>query len=174
MVMRYIRNLILSIILISCSVLSCIEKKCQNIPVGSLSCDAGFESFSDAISDSKNHTELRSDIWMNHSGNYKITDSIAYDSVFRYRPFGDLNFNEWILVGIVKLTSPGSELVYKTIACLNKSEQKIKLKVSYSLYDQCRGSGIDDILLSIWIRVPRSYINYQIGYDLVDINPFPK
>jgi hypothetical protein len=164
--------MILLLLLILCTVLCSLDKKCQNIAVGSVSCDPDYETYSDATPISDN--AVNSDIWMNHEGNYRITDTIVYNSVFWKKPYENLNFDDWIVIGIIKLTNPGSELIYKTKVCINSSAQKLKLKVSYSLYDQCRGSGIDNHLLSIWLKLPKSFASYDIEYDLRDVNPFPK
>jgi hypothetical protein len=150
---------------------SCIlEKKCRNIAVGSIGCDAGFETYSDAIPLSDN--SITSDIWINHEGNYKITDTAAYNKVFWKKPYDNLNFDDWIVIGIIKRTNSGKELVYKTKVCVNRTAQKLVLTVRYSLYDQCRGSGIDEHLLSIWVKLPKSFNSYDIKYDIVDVNPY--
>ncbi len=147
------------------------RKECRNIEVPDIRCDNHYD---DA------EAQILYKPWgsvfldSGSSKNIFIADSATYDSVFfNRRPFGDINFNDQFIIGIFRLTNEGFEVHVKAKLCIHTKENKLKLKVKYSVYDQCAGSNISKKPVSVWVILPIKYVDYDIIYDIEDINPWP-
>lgn len=152
------------VLVISAALQTGCEKKCSNVTLNIILCDDGYENLNEKIYFLDEIIE-RTD--------YKVIDSILYDSIFSYsKPLGNIDFNTHFIIGVSRMTNPGDGITKKAVICENAVDQKLKLKVAYSLTGQCKGSEISNKNINVWAVLPIKYKNYTIEYEVIDINPF--
>jgi len=166
---KQLRYFVLIIVLLT-AYASC-RKECRNIEVPDIKCDKRYNEVQAEIL-----YRPFGDIYLNPEPpkNIYIADSATYDSIFfNKRPFGNLNFNDQFIIGFLKLSNAGFEVHVKAKVCEHEKENKLKLKVKYSVYSQCAGSNISPKPITVWAILPIKYVNYNIEYEIEDINPGP-
>ena len=155
--------IILAILQLAC------RKECRDIAVDKISCDKHYDATGSTIYYSQR-------LWgvFSNQENLVILDSSTYDSIFHdSKPFDDLNFDEDFLIGIFRTANDGSDVDVKACVCENTKQNKLKLNVKYSVFNQCAGSSLLPQAFIVWAVVPIKYQNYTIEYGVKDINPFP-
>lgn len=161
----------LFLLVVTLFVSSSCAKHCRNIAVPDIDCDKHYDEAQAEIL-----YEPSADTYFNYDDppiNFFITDSITYDSIFNNnRPLGNINFDEQFIIGIYRITNEGFEVHKKAKVCAYEKENKLKLKVKFSVYSQCAGSNISHKPMTVWAILPIKYVNYNIEYEVIDINPW--
>jgi len=155
----------LALIFVSC------KKECRNKKIKNVEAEEGEAVLTDGRFYSHPGTTFADSI--GSPAHFIITDSTGYELTFKNtKPFGTLDFRSHMIVGIRKSTNKTSTIQQNQNIFVNDSQLKLKLKVNYVLSDQCKGSGIHSYPLNVFAIIPIRYKNYQIYFDVVDLNPY--
>lgn len=108
---------------------------------------------------------------------YIVQDTQTYDTLFyNYspypeRPFSEIDFEHYTLIGMDEYTSQGKTLKYEMGVCENTDSKTIVFTARYSLKYQCAGSGIQRLNASFWAIIPKVSEDHTIIFEAIDANP---
>lgn len=153
--------------------LTSCRKKCVFINPGKVNCYKGFSK----IDDAQTFFEFY------HFGfedqlTYIVQDTQTYDTLFYNhspypeRPFGEIDFGNYTLIGMDERTNQGKTLKYEMGICKNSDSKIIVFTARYSLKYQCAGSGIERLSASFWAIIPKIADDDTILFQAIDANPF--
>lgn len=107
-----------------------------------------------------------------------VQDIQTYDTLFyNYspypdRPFGEIDFEHYTLIGMDERRNEGKTLKYEMGVCEDTDSKTIVFTARYSLEYQCAGSGIQRLQASFWAIIPKISEDDTVLFEAVDANPF--
>lgn len=148
----------------------CGRKECRDMSLPSMECGNEFDNDYSykyyAFSDDPFNMPTKQIILVNNDSTYK-----ALFSTTTRNKLGTIDFTKNMLIGTCITTGAASSYKSQGFLCKNRTQNKWKYTVQYSLSGQCKGSGISNLYLSAWLLGPKLPAGASIDLDIKNVNP---